>query len=204
MTSESNCTKSWFPNQPLRWRYKHLLSEVIPTLEVQTLALSINSLRWRYKHLLYQSTLYAGGTNRCFLNQPLRWWYILVNQVQCHATRSANQVHCHAMHSATRGAYFWQMAHTKYGKRSLRHLGPKIWDNIDPTLHNSSQLTFKNSTEMHLSLPMMTYSMVLKHGFLYVNCIQLHLTYSPLLLQIAHFPLNIFPLPIAIFIPYFS
>ena len=30
----------------------------------------------------------------------------------------ANQLHCHATHSATRGAYFWQMAHTKYGKRS--------------------------------------------------------------------------------------
>jgi len=32
---------------------------------------------------------------------------------------------------------------TKYGKRSLRHLGPKIWDNIDPSLHDSSQLTLK-------------------------------------------------------------
>ena len=49
-----------------------------------------------------------------------------------------NQVHCHATRSATRGAYFWQMAHTKYGKRSLRHLGPKIWDKIDPSLHDSS------------------------------------------------------------------
>jgi len=35
------------------------------------------------------------------------------------------------------------MAHTKYGKRSLRHLGPKIWDKIDPSLHDSFQLTFK-------------------------------------------------------------
>jgi len=56
---------------------------------------------------------------------------------------SVNQVHCHATRSATRGAYFWQMAHTKYGKRSLRHLGPKIWEKIDPPLHVSSQLTFK-------------------------------------------------------------
>ena len=26
---------------------------------------------------------------------------------------TVNQVHCHATRSATRGAYFWQMAHTK-------------------------------------------------------------------------------------------
>ena len=49
-----------------------------------------------------------------------------------------NQVHCHETRSATRGAYFWQMAHTKYGKRSLRDLGPNIWDKIDPSLHDSS------------------------------------------------------------------
>jgi len=53
---------------------------------------------------------------------------------------------------------------------------------------------------MYLSLHMMTDSMVLKHGVLYVNCRPLHLTYSPLLFQIAHFPLIIFPPPIAIFI----
>jgi len=68
---------------------------------------------------------------------------------------------------------------------------------IDPSLHDSSPLTFKNSTEMYLSLHMMTDSMVLKHGVLYVNC-------SPLLFQIAHFPLIIFPPPLAICIPYFS
>jgi len=33
-------------------------------------------------------------------------------------------------------AYFWKMAHTKYGKRSLKHLGPMIWDNIDTYLHD--------------------------------------------------------------------
>ena len=60
-----------------------------------------------------------------------------------HLFTPVNQVHCHATRSATRGAYFWQMAHTKYGKRSLRHLGPKIWHKIDPSLHDSSQLTFK-------------------------------------------------------------
>ena len=60
-----------------------------------------------------------------------------------HLFTPVNQVHCHAKRSATRVAYFWQMAHTKYGKRSLRHLGPKIWDNIDPFLHDSYQLTFE-------------------------------------------------------------
>ena len=60
-----------------------------------------------------------------------------------HLFTPVNQVQCHATRSATRGAYFWQMAHTKYGKISLRRLGPKIWDKIDPTLRDSSQLTFK-------------------------------------------------------------
>jgi len=27
------------------------------------------------KQLLFKSTPYAGGTNNCFLNPPLRWWY---------------------------------------------------------------------------------------------------------------------------------
>ena len=114
-----------------------------------------------------------------------------------HLFTTVNQVHCHATRSATRGAYFWQMAHTKYGKRSLKHLGPKIWHKIDPSLHDSSHL--KNSTETYLSLPMKTDSMVLKLGVLYVNCIPFHRTYSPLHFQIVHFPLNIFPPPIAIF-----
>ena len=60
-----------------------------------------------------------------------------------HLFTPVNQVHCHATRSATRTAYFWQMAHTKYGKRSLRHLGHKIWEKIDPSLHDRSQLTFK-------------------------------------------------------------
>jgi len=56
---------------------------------------------------------------------------------------------------------------------------------------------------MYLSLPVMTDGMVLKYEFFYVNCIPFHLTYSPLQIQIVHFPLNIFPPPISIFIPYF-
>jgi len=74
------------------------------------------------------------------------------------------------------------MAHTKYGKTSLKHLGPKIWDNIDPSLHDNSSLTFKKKYRgIYLSLYMMTDSMVLKHRVLYVNYSQLHLKCSPLL-----------------------
>jgi len=43
-----------------------------------------------------------------------------------------NQIHSYATRSAARGAFFWQAAANKYGKRSLKHLGPKIWDCIDP------------------------------------------------------------------------
>ena len=60
-----------------------------------------------------------------------------------HLFTLVNQVHCHATRSATTGVYFWQMAHTKSGKRSLKHLGRKIWHKIDPSLHDSSKLTFK-------------------------------------------------------------
>ena len=35
-----------------------------------------------------------------------------------------NQIHSHATRSATRGAFFWQAASRKYGKRSLKHFGP--------------------------------------------------------------------------------
>jgi len=31
----------------------------------------------------------------------------------------------------------------KYGKRSLKHLGFKVWDNIDPALRDCSPFTFK-------------------------------------------------------------
>jgi len=45
----------------LPWKYKHLLSKAIPTLEVQTVSLWINP--------------YAGGTNSWYLKLPLRSWY---------------------------------------------------------------------------------------------------------------------------------
>ena len=120
-----------------------------------------------------------------------------------HLFTRVNQVHCHAMRSATRGAYFWQMAHTKYGRSSLRHLGPNIWDKIDPSLHDSSQLTFKKQYKDVLISAYDDRWYGAEKWVLYVNCIPFHLTYSPLPFRIAHFPLNIFPPLIAIFIPYF-
>jgi len=54
-----------------------------------------------------------------------------------------NHIHSYAIRSATRGAFFWQAASSKYEKRSLRHLGPKIWDCIDPSLYELSSFTFK-------------------------------------------------------------
>ena len=40
---------------------------------------------WRNKQLFSKSTPYAGGTNSCFLNQPLRWWYTPTLEVQPYA-----------------------------------------------------------------------------------------------------------------------
>jgi len=63
------------------------------------------------------------------------------------------------------------MAHTKYGKRSLRHLGPKIWHKIDPSfVHDSSQLTFKKQYRDVLisaydDRVLLSISMVLKYEF---------------------------------------
>jgi len=37
----------------------------------------------------------------------------------------------------------YRAADIKYGKRSLKHLGPKTWDCIDPTLYELSSFTFK-------------------------------------------------------------
>jgi len=48
-----------------------LLSEVIPTLDLQ--------------QLLYTSIPYVRGTNSFFLNQPLRWWYIPTLKVEPYA-----------------------------------------------------------------------------------------------------------------------
>ena len=55
-----------------------------------------------------------------------------------------NQIHSYATRSATRGAFFWQAAENKYGKGSLKHLGHKMWDFIDPSLYEFSWFTFKN------------------------------------------------------------
>jgi len=41
-----------------------------------------------------------------------------------------------------RGGYMWQMASTVKGKRSLKHLDPKIWDSIDPSSYDISLPAF--------------------------------------------------------------
>ena len=71
----------------------------------------------------------------------LHWGRIPVNFDQLFTPVS--QAHSHATRAATQGGYIWQMALTVKGKRSLKHLGPKIWDSIDPSLYNISLPAFK-------------------------------------------------------------
>ena len=60
-----------------------------------------------------------------------------------HLFASVNQAHSHATRAATRGGYIWQLASTVKGKRSLKHLGQKIWDSIDSSLYDISPPAFK-------------------------------------------------------------
>jgi len=71
----------------------------------------------------------------------LHWGRILVHFD--HLLTSVNQAHSHATHAAIQGGYIWQMASTVKGKRSLKHLGPKIWDSIDPSLYDISPPAFE-------------------------------------------------------------
>ena len=71
----------------------------------------------------------------------LHWGRIPVNFDQLFTPES--QAHSHATRAATRGGYIWQMASTVKGKRSLKHLGRKIWDSIDPSLYDISPPAFK-------------------------------------------------------------
>jgi len=64
----------------------------------------------------------------------LHWSRIPVNFD--HLFNSVKQAHSHATRAATRGGYIWQLASTVKGKRSLKHLGPNIWDSIDPSLYD--------------------------------------------------------------------
>ena len=45
-----------------------------------------------------------------------------------------NQIHSCVTRSARRGAFFWQAASSKYGKRCAKHLGHNFCDYIDPSL----------------------------------------------------------------------
>jgi len=71
----------------------------------------------------------------------LHWGRIPVNFDQLFTP--VNQAHSHATRAATRSGHIWQMASTVKAKRSLEHLGPKIWDSIGPSLYDISLLTFK-------------------------------------------------------------
>jgi len=71
----------------------------------------------------------------------LHWGRIPVNFD--HLFTSVNQAHSHATRAATRGGYIWQLASTVKGKRSLKHLVPKIWDSIDPSLYDISPPALK-------------------------------------------------------------
>ena len=63
----------------------------------------------------------------------LHWGRIPVNFDQLFTPVS--QAHSYATRAATRGGYISQMASTVKGKRSLKYLGPKIWEFIDPSLY---------------------------------------------------------------------
>jgi len=71
----------------------------------------------------------------------LLWGRISVNFDQLFIPVS--QAHSHAARAATRGGYIWQMVSTVKAKRSLKHLGPKFWDSIDPSLYDISLPAFK-------------------------------------------------------------
>jgi len=84
---------------------------------------------------------------------------------------SVNQAHSHATRAATRGGYIWQLASTVKGKRSLKYLGPKIWDSIDPSLYDISPPAFKRQLEdkhwlmnIVIDYPMRYYETTLRLG----------------------------------------
>ena len=71
----------------------------------------------------------------------LLWGRIPVNFDQLFTPVS--HAHSHATRATTRGGYIWQMASIVKAKRSLKHLGPKIWDATDPSLYDISLPAFK-------------------------------------------------------------
>jgi len=71
----------------------------------------------------------------------LHWGRIPVNFDQFFTPVS--RAHSHATRAATRGGYIWQKASTAKAKRSLKHLGLKILEPIDPPLYDISLPAFK-------------------------------------------------------------
>ena len=86
-----------------------------------------------YSHLQYAIGVWGGAGKTA-----LKRLNVLHNKVLRAMTYSS-----YATRVATRGGYIWQMASTVKAKRSLKHLGPKIWDSIDPSLYDISLPVFK-------------------------------------------------------------
>jgi len=78
----------------------------------------------------------------------LHWGRIPVNFDQLFTPVS--QAHSHATRPDTRGGNIWQMASTFKAKRTLKRLGPKIWDSIDPSLHDISLPAFNRQLKHKL------------------------------------------------------
>jgi len=74
--------------------------------------------------------------------QSLHRGIIPVNFDQIFA--SVSHVYSHATRAATRGGWIHLAAGFKNERKSsLEHLGPKIWESIDPSLYDISTSAFK-------------------------------------------------------------
>ena len=89
---------------------------------VSPLYRNINLLKINDIYILKINDIYILKIGKFMHN--LHWGRIPVNID--HLFTSVNQAHSHATRAVTRGGYIWQLASTVKGKRSLKHLGPKI------------------------------------------------------------------------------
>ena len=60
-----------------------------------------------------------------------------------HLFTTVSSVHSHHTRSSTSGQFFQYPACSNFGKKSLRFIGPRIWQCIDPTLKDLSIAAFK-------------------------------------------------------------
>jgi len=113
----------------------------------------------------------------------LHWGRIPVNFD--HLFTSVNQAHSYATRATTRGGYIWQLASTVKGNRSLKHLGPKIWNSTDPSLYDISPPAFKRQLKDKL---VNEYSDWLSYAILwnYVKVRTVHLGFTDLCLFVMY------------------